>query len=496
MSSRFVNLHVHSFFSLLDGLTDVEKLVDKTIKLGQPASCITDHGNMFSIVNHFKYAQEQGQKAIAGFEAYVVKDHTIKNKGEKREHLLLLAKNKRGYEQLSKICSIGNVKGMYYRPRIDDNLLREIGTENLIGSSACIAGRIPQCIINDNIEEAIKETEHYYKLFNGNFYLEIQPTMEPSQIKVNQGIIEISKKLGIPLIATSDAHYLEKQDSKTHEILLCLQSKSTLNNPNRWKFTGDTFFVMSYDDIINAFKENGHEKLDQNAIFEAIHNTVDVANQCNLTFEFGKYYLPKIEPPTNDKVYNKKVEKQKQKDSNFKSTDISYLKHLCMEGLKKKVPDILTNKEKRKKYVDRLNYELDVIKKMGFPSYFLIVADYINYAEQIEHMGVGPGRGCATSINKVRLVNGNTINISKVKVGDVVKGYDEQPHKVIKTHKYECNEEIIKLTTENNKILSMTKDHKIYAIKKEDFENGIRKPNWYTMDELDEGDYIAEIENL
>lgn len=495
MSEKFANIHVHSVFSLLDGLTSVEGLVDKTIDLGQPASCITDHGCMYSIVNHFKYAQERGQKAIAGFEAYVVKDRFIKDQEEKREHLLLLAKNKRGYEQLSKICSLGNTEGMYYRPRIDDKLMQEVGTENLICSSACIAGRIPKCILNDDIEGAEKWVKYYYKMFNGDFYLEIQPTMAKEQVKVNKGIIEISKKLGIPMIATSDAHYLNKSDADTHEILLCLQSKDVLSNPNRWKFTGDTFYVMSYEEIKQAFKQNGHETLDQDYILEAIHNTIDVVNKCNVTFNFGVHYLPKIEPPKEDKKYQNKIKKKQEEDSSFKSTDASYLKYLCLEGLKRKVPDIKINKQKRKIYLDRLNYELNVIEQMDFPSYFLIVADYINYADKIENMGVGPGRGCFTNNNEVKLFNGDLVNITKVNINDIVIGYDEEPHKVIDLHEYDCDEEILKINTENNKELELTKDHKIYAIKKDDFKKGIREPKWYKADELNEGDYIAELEN-
>lgn len=491
---KFVNLHVHSVFSLLDGLTDVEKLVDKTMKLGQPASCITDHGVMYSIVNHFKYAQSQDYKAIAGFEAYVVNDHLVKD-NSKREHFLLLAKNKKGYEQLSKICSIGNTEGFYYRPRIDDKLMQEVGTENLIATSACIAGRIPYYIIKDDLESAEKWAKYYYKMFNGDFYLEIQPTMHENQVKVNKGLIEISKKLGIPMIATTDAHYLNKEDSDTHEILLTLQTKDVLSNPNRWKFKGDTYYVMSHDEIIQAFKQNGHEELDQDYILEAIHNTVDLADKCNLTFDFGIHYLPTIEPPNDDLKYKEKVRKKKLKDPNFKSTDSSYLRYLCIEGLKRKVPEILTNKEKRKIYMDRLNYELDVIEKMNFPSYFLIVADYINYADKVEHMGVGPGRGCLTNINNVKLLNNDLVNIMNVKVGDIVKGYDEKPHEVIKTHEYDCEEEIINFVTENNKELELTKDHKIYAIKKEDFDIGIREPQWYEANSLSEGDYIAELED-
>ncbi len=228
MGKKFSHIHGHSMMgSLLDGLVRPQDLVDKTLKLGQPASCITDHGVMFSIADHFQYAEQQGQKAIAGFEAYVVKDHLVKDnreaKGEgesKREHLLLLAKNNEGYRRLCKICSIGTTEGFYYRPRIDDKVLVDIGTEGIIGSSACLGGRIAQRIIKDDIEGAEKWAIYYYKLFNGDFYLEIQPTIDMQQVKVNQGLIEIHKKTGIPIVATTDFHYLNQSHSESHDVLL------------------------------------------------------------------------------------------------------------------------------------------------------------------------------------------------------------------------------------------------------------------------------------
>lgn len=224
---KYVNLHGHSTKSLLDGMTRINELVDRTLELGQPASCITDHGVMYSLVDHIQYAKKQGQKPIVGFEAYVVKNHAIKDKNEakseseiKREHLVLLAKDYDGYKRLSKMCSIGATKGFYYRPRIDDNVIQSIGTDGVIGMSACLAGRIDQCLIKNNLEGATEWAQHYYKLFNGDFYLELQPTIEPDQIKVNKGLIEIHKKTGIPVVATTDFHYLRKDDHETHDVLL------------------------------------------------------------------------------------------------------------------------------------------------------------------------------------------------------------------------------------------------------------------------------------
>ncbi len=218
---NFVNLHCHSYFSLLDGMSKPEDIVDRTYHLGQPASCISDHGVMFSIVDHFTHAKSVGQKAIAAFEAYVVGNYTERtNEGENaRNHLLLIAKNSDGYKKLSYWCSVGCTEGFYYRPRIDNSVMERTGGEGVIGCSACIGGKIPQYILNSEMDKA-EELATYYKNFFEEFYLEIQPTMEKDQVKVNMGLLQISKKLDIPMVATSDAHYLLREHSASHDVLL------------------------------------------------------------------------------------------------------------------------------------------------------------------------------------------------------------------------------------------------------------------------------------
>jgi len=482
---KFVNLHTHSYYSLLDAMNDPKKIVDYTLKIGQPASCITDHGNLYSIIKHFSYAYEKKQKPIAGFEAYVVDNHLVKNKDEaksesdvKRQHLLMLAKDYEGYQRLMKICSVGMTKGFYYRPRIDDNVLKEIGTKGIIGSSACFAGRIPQLLLKDNIEEAEKQAIFYYQLFNEDFYLELQPTQEINQVKVNKGLIELHKKLGIPLIATSDAHYLLESNAIDHEILLAVQSKSSINNEKRWKFPGNTFFVMTREEMQNAFLHFGHETLDQNVIAEALDNTVLVAEQCNVEMELGKHYLPKFDIPKDDK-FNNWVEKNSKE-----ITSGNFLRYLCISGLKNK------NKTSAE-YRERLDYELGIIEQMGFSDYFLIIWDIMNYAYK-EQIATGPGRGCHVKNSIVKLANGERKYIQDIVIGDIVIGHDEIPNKVIKTLKYDCNEEIVNLTC-GDKTINCTKDHETFAIKKNDWDNGIREPKWYPADELNEGDCIAEL---
>lgn len=484
---KFANIHVHSEYSLLDGMSKVNDIVKKTLDLGQPGSCITDHGNLYAMVQHIQIAEELGQKPIIGFEAYVVNDHMVKDKMEAkansdtgREHLILYAKDNEGYKRLSKICSIGMTDGFYYRPRIDDKVLQEVGTQGLIGASACMAGRIPKLLMKDDIEGAEKEILFYNKLFNNEFYLEIQPCIDPIQVKINKGLIELHKKLGIPIIATSDAHFLNREDKPAHDVLLAIQSKTTWNNPNRWSFKGDTYYIMSRQQIKDAFMCNGHETLDQNIVDEAISTTVDIINKCNVNINLGNPQLPVIKPPKDEKF-----EKWESKFKSDNTISDDYLRYICIQGLKKKG-------KTSAKYKDRLNYELNVIKEMGFSDYFLILSDLLEYSRNND-IPTGPARGCAKKGQLVNTKNGIK-KIENVQIGDMVIGHDEISRKVINTLQYNCNEDIIKLETENNKELIMTKDHKIYAIKGEDFNKGIREPKWYTMEELNENDYICELE--
>lgn len=485
---KFVNLHGHSYFSLLDGMTRPSELVDYTLNLGQPASCITDHGVMYSVVDHFQYANKNKQKAIAGFEAYVVQDHKIKDKASeamletenKREHMVLLAKNNDGYKRLMKMCSDGMTKGFYYRPRIDDKIITDYGTDGIIGMSACIAGRIAQYIRKDRMEDAEKWAIYYYKMFNGNFYLEMQPTKDIEQVKVNLGLIELHKKLGIPMVATTDFHYLKKEDAATHDVLLAMQSRSLVSDPKRWKFPGDTFYVMSRAEIAELFKSNGHEVLDQRVVEEALDNTVTIAEQCNVEFNWSKHYLPQINPPADNMEFNNWAGNRPTDGS----TSSDYLRYLCIKGLKKR------NKTS-KDYRDRLDFELNVINQMGFPDYFLIMEDIMRYCRE-DGIPVGPARGCFTPENLVTLADGIVKQITEVEIGDMVVGHDGTAHAVTKLHEYDCKEELTVLECGKSK-MRCTKDHEVYAVKKEDWDKGIREPKWYKADELNEGDYIAEI---
>lgn len=481
----FINLHGHSFFSLLDGMPSPQQIVDRTYELGQSASCITDHGVMFSIVDHFKYAKEKGQKAIAAFEAYVVDNHKEKINGEHRQHLVLYAKNQEGYKKLSYLCSIGSTDGFYYRPRIDEDLLKQVGPSGIIASSACIAGKIPQYIINNQLDKAL-ETASYYKSLFEDFYLEIQPTIEKSQVVVNQGIIQLAKKLNIPLLATSDFHYAEPEHAKTHDVLLAVQSGKLLSDPNRWTFPGDTFYIASREQMEGMFNCNGHETLPKDSIKEALDNTVRLANSCEFDLELGKHYLPSINIPIENEEFINWHKGKNNGQMNNETVNFDYLRYLCIKELKQK-------KMVDKEYRDRLEHELNVINDMGFNDYFLIYYDIMKYCREA-NIPYGPGRGCARKGETVELIDGTLKKIEDFQGKEIVRGHDEKDHKVLWTYKYDCDEEIVTLETENNKSITMTKDHKVYAIKKEDWDKGIRIPQWYPMDELNEGDYFAELD--
>lgn len=493
----YISLHTHSEFSLLDGMSKVQDIVQKAIDANTGYSCITDHGNMYSVADHFAYADKKGIKAIAGFEAYVVKNMLVKkqDKNEEnesnsiREHLILLAKTQKGYEAISKLCSIGATKGFYYRPRIDDGLMQtminDIGNNHIIATSACIAGRIARCLAKDDMDNAIRWAKYYANLFKDNFYLEIQPTMEDIQVKVNQGLIQISNELSIPLVATTDSHYTNKEDAKAHELLLALQSKTNWSNPNRWKFPGDTFWIMNEEQITNAFKQNGHQVLDQDKVKEAINNSYEIACQCDVTLTRGKYYLPDIQLPTDDERYNNYLNKR-----NLQSNLHNYLEYQCKIGLKDKIKHL--SKEQQQVYKDRLAYELKVIENMHFEAYFLVVQDYIKFAND-NNIPTGPARGCFSANNKVKTNNGYK-NICDIDLNDKVISADGQYHDVKNIFMYMVDEILNKIMIDDKQIIS-TKDHKILAIKQMDYDNGIRIPQWYTSDELQVGDYVCEIED-
>ncbi|XOB42472.1 MAG: DNA polymerase III subunit alpha [Candidatus Nealsonbacteria bacterium] len=377
--SKFTHLHVHSHYSLLDGLPKIDDLLDYTKKLGMDSVAITDHGVLYGAVEFFKKAKKYEVKPIIGCEAYVA----FKGMHQKRAHidnriyhLVLLVKNEIGYKNLVKLSTKAHLEGFYYKPRIDDELLAQY-SEGLIGLSACLKGKIPQLVLENKIKEAKETALKYKKIFgNNNFYLELQhhPNIE-KQKKVNEVLISFSKELKIPLVATNDTHYLRPEDAEAQDTLMLINTGADPNDPERLTIKADDFSLKKPEQMIKDFKD----------VPEAIENTLKIAEQCNFEFKLGEIKLPKFQTPNNE-------------------TPPQYLKELCKEGLKKKYGHLV-----KKEVTDRLNYELDMIERMGFSSYFLIVADFVNWAKE-KRIVVGPGRGSVAGSLASYLLNITSID--------------------------------------------------------------------------------------
>ena len=362
MSNKFVHLHVHTEYSLLDGFSRLKKLINRCKELNMDSIAITDHGCMFGVIDFYKEAKKAGIKPIIGCEVYTAArslNDKDPNYDKSQGHLILLAENMTGYNNLIKMVSKSYVEGFYYKPRIDMEELRQ-HSEGIIALSACLAGDVSQALMDRNYEKAKKLTLEYKDIFGeNNYFLEIQDHNLPEQKEVNAGIIRLSKELDIPLVATNDLHYVNKEDSKIHDILMCIQMGKTVDDPNRMRFGSDEFYLKSREEMEEVFPY----------AIDALDNTVKIAERCNIEFDFNTIHLPNYDVP---KGY---------------TTD-SYLRELCFSGLKERYDN------PSEEVIERLNYELDVIEKMGYVEYFLITWDFINYAKENNIM-VGPGRGSA-----------------------------------------------------------------------------------------------------
>ena len=357
----FVHLHIHSEYSLLDGANRIKELPKIAKKLGMDSIAITDHGVMYGAIEFYKACKAEGIKPIIGCEVYVAprsrfdKEAGIDNK---YNHLILLAKNNNGYKNLSKLVSIGFTEGYYYKPRIDLETLEKYH-EDLICCSACLAGSLPQAILEGNMEKAEEIALWHKNLFGEDYYLEIQTNTLKEQTLVNQKLVGLSRKLNIPLVATNDAHYTRKEDAYNHEVLLCIQTGKKMSDTDRMRFATNDFYIKSPEEVKGFFPN----------LPEALENTVKIAQKCNVEFEFGHTILPNYEVPKEF------------------ATHYDYFKKLCDEGIIKRY-----GQEPPKEILDRMEYEISVIKKMGYVDYFLIVWDFINWAK-LQGIPVGPGRG-------------------------------------------------------------------------------------------------------
>ena len=358
--SDFVHLHIHSEFSLLDGANRIKDLPVMAKELGMKAMAITDHGVMYGVIDFYKACKKEGIKPIIGCEVYVAsRTRFDKEPQDKRYyHLILLAKNNKGYQNLSKLVSLGFTEGYYYKPRIDLEILEKYH-EGIICLSGCLAGSVSQAILNGNIEEAENVAKWHKNVFGEDYYLEIQNNGVKEQVMVNQKLIQIARRLDIPIVATNDAHYLKKEDAYNHEVLLCIQTGKRITDEDRMRFETDELYVKSPEEMSEYFKN----------FSDAIENTVKIAEKCNVEFEFGHTILPNYDVPEEY------------------ATHYDYFKKLCDDGIKNRYGE-----NPSQEILDRAEYELKIISQMGYVDYYLIVWDYINYAKSVG-IPVGPGRG-------------------------------------------------------------------------------------------------------
>jgi DNA polymerase-3 subunit alpha len=363
--AKFTHLHVHSHYSLLDGLTKIDELLNCVKELGMDSVAITDHGNIYGAVEFYQKARAKGIKPIIGCEVYVAwekMEQKQSNIDDKRYHLTLLVKNKEGYKNLVKLITKSHLEGFYYKPRIDEELL-ERHSAGLICLSGCPQGKIPKLILSKKIDEAEKIALKYQEIFGkDSFYLEIQhhPNV-PEQKIVNQQLIAISKKYNIPLIATNDVHYLRESDAEAQDILMMINTGANPDDPERLTMKMDNFSMRSPEEMAELFKDTP----------EAIENSQKIVNLCNFEFNLNQINLPEFKTPGGEEI-NK------------------YLEELCKQGLKNRYGE-----KPKKEILDRLNYELSIIKKTNFAPYFLMVQDFVNWAKQ-NRIIVGPGRGSAS----------------------------------------------------------------------------------------------------
>ncbi|MDD3087178.1 MAG: DNA polymerase III subunit alpha [Candidatus Omnitrophica bacterium] len=361
--SEFIHLHLHTQFSLLDGACRIPELLNLASQYKMDSLAITDHGNIFGAIEFYLEAQKAGIKPIIGCEVYVAPGSRFDKSSSSIEdaacHLILLSRDEKGYQNLMKLVSLAYLEGFYYRPRIDKDALAQ-HSQGLIALSACLKGEIPVFLNQKRFNDALKCADTYLNIMGkGNFYLELQENAIPQQKEVNAGLVRISRELNIPLVATNDVHYLSRDKATAHEALLCIQTQTTLDDPNRMRFQTDEFYFKSPQEMKTLFKD----------FPEAIGNTLEIASRCNLELDFKQIHLPKYEPPIGE-------------------TKEDFLRKLCEEGLSKRFDKVTPE------ITQRLDHELKTIIKMGFASYFLIVWDFIHYAKS-KGIPVGPGRGSA-----------------------------------------------------------------------------------------------------
>lgn len=409
----FAHLHTHTEYSLLDGAVSIKKLIARVKELGMDSCAITDHGNMYGAVDFYREAKAQGIHPVIGCEVYMAPASRFdKTKDtDKYYHLILLCENYTGYKNLIKLVSAGFIEGFYYKPRIDFELLKQ-HSEGLIALSACLAGEIPRALVNDDYDEAKNIAKKYIDVFGrDNYFIEIQDHGIAEQKRINPQLVRLAKELDIGLAATNDIHYETRQDAKYQDVLMCIQMRKTVDDPDRMSFETDEFYIKSPEEMKALFSYAP----------EAIENTEKIAKRCNVDFDFNTRHLPQYDVPDGKSA-------------------AEYLEELCRSGLEKRYEKVTKELE------DRLDYELSVIKNMGFVDYFLIVWDFVNYAKT-HGVTVGPGRGSAagslvsytlgiTTIDPIRysLIFERFLNPERVSMPDIDIDFEPEGRQKVKNY--------------------------------------------------------------
>ncbi|MBC8531366.1 DNA polymerase III subunit alpha [Gehongia tenuis] len=355
---EFVHLHVHTEYSLLDGASRIDKLLDRCRELGMDKLAITDHGVLYGVVDFYKKAKARGIKPILGCEMYVAAGSHLEKQNKEYNHLILLAQNETGYQNLVKLVSLAFLEGFYYKPRIDEELLRT-HSEGLICMSACLAGAIPQALLQGQDQKARRIAERYQAMFPGRYYIELMDHHLPEEREVMPKLIALARELQIPMTATNDIHYILKEDAEAQEILMCIQTGKTLDDPEHMRLETEEFYLKSPEEMARLFE----------AVPDALENTVKIADQCQVDFDFDTMHLPAFDVPEG-------------------YTAAGFFRKLCQEGIEKRFQPVPSEVQ------ERLESEMSMIEQMGYVDYFLIVHDFIKYAKD-HGIPVGPGRGSA-----------------------------------------------------------------------------------------------------
>ncbi len=383
MSSSFVHLHTHSEFSMLDGASKVRDLVSAAVKDGQPALGVTDHGNMYGVLDFYKECKKQGINPVIGIEAYMAANSRLERPTRKGKvddtggeaeggeklyyHLTLLAENSQGYKNLIKLSSLAYLEGYYYKPRLDWELLERYH-DGVIASTGCLGGLVLQALLRDDFEQAKSTAGRLQDIFGrDSLFVELQDHGLKEQIKTNPDLVRLAKEIGAPLLATNDSHYTRRSDAEIHDALLCVQTGATLLDEKRFRFHGEEHYLKSAEEMRRLFSQYP----------EACDSSLLIAERSNVEIEFGHPKLPEFEVPERFKM------------ASYEESATAYLRHLAVEGAHKRYGDLIPQDAEQ-----RLDYELTVIAKMGFSAYFLVVWDLIRFAKRTG-IRVGPGRGSA-----------------------------------------------------------------------------------------------------